>query len=104
MTLVACGEDEKLAQQKRERERQEMQRTIMLQQMALEMQRQQMQQRQWQAPPPQQQQVLVVCPTCRGTGKDYSGGGYYDRAGWIECKFCNGQGTIVAGQGRRSGW
>jgi hypothetical protein len=43
------------------------------------------------------QQVLIVCPSCRGSGQQGQGT-YYAK----QCEYCNGQGTVVAGQGPRN--
>jgi hypothetical protein len=51
------------------------------------------------APPPMQEPVMyVACPQCRGTGKKAIGS--YDQ--FTDCGYCNGKGTIIAGQGARN--
>lgn len=51
------------------------------------------------APQPQQQPtVYVACPVCKGTGRKSVAN--YDQ--FVDCEYCNGKGTIIAGQGQRN--
>ena len=103
--LVACGGESEVAKSTRENRERLQQLQERNRQFYENLQREQAQRQQWAPPPPQQapQQVLVACPECRGSGKASRS---LAADAWTEnkCTYCNGHGTIVAGQGRRSRW